>query len=57
MNDKTIFLTEEELEDLGWDEKTLLELEQTSVGWIIKQSKVAASKFLGFRDNKDMDQA
>ena len=54
MNDKTIFLTEEELEDLGWDEKTLLELEQTSVGWIIKQSKVAASKFLGFNDDKDM---
>ena len=54
MNDKTIFLTEEELEDLGWDEKTLLELEQTGVGWIIKQSKVAASKFLGFNDDKDM---
>ena len=57
MSDKTIFLTEEELEHLGWDEKTLLELEQTSVGLIIKQSKVAASKFLGFRDDKDMVQA
>ena len=39
-----------ELKDLGWDEKILLELEHTDDGWIIKQSKVAASKFLGFGD-------
>ena len=50
MNDKTLFLTEEELDDLGWDEKILLELEQIPAGWIIKQSKVAASRFLGFSD-------
>ena len=35
-----------ELEDLGWDEKILLELEHDGIGWTIQQSKVAASKYL-----------
>jgi hypothetical protein len=38
------------MKNLGWDEKILLELEHIDGGWIIKQSKVAASKFLGFGD-------
>ena len=49
------------MKNLDWDEKTLLELEyaedgkERGPGWVIKQSKVAASKFLGFNDDKDMD--
>ena len=35
-----------ELEDLGWDEKILLELEHDGIGWTIQQSKVAAFKYL-----------
>ena len=36
-----------ELKDLGWDEKTLLELEHDGIGWTIQQSKVAACKYIG----------
>jgi bifunctional DNA-binding transcriptional regulator/antitoxin component of YhaV-PrlF toxin-antitoxin module len=50
LNDKILFVPDKVLENLGWDEKILLELEHTDDGWIIKQSKVAASKFLGFSD-------
>jgi len=50
LNDKILFVPDKVLENLGWDEKILLELEHTDDGWIIKQSKVAASKFLGFGD-------
>ena len=35
-----------ELEDLGWEERILLELEHDGIGWTIQQSKVAASKFI-----------
>jgi bifunctional DNA-binding transcriptional regulator/antitoxin component of YhaV-PrlF toxin-antitoxin module len=50
LNDKILFVPDKVLENLGWNEKILLELEHTDDGWIIKQSKVAASKFLGFGD-------
>ena len=50
LNDKILFVPDKVLENLGWDEKILLELEHTDDGWIIKQSKAAASKFLGFGD-------
>ena len=49
------------MKNLDWDEKILLELEYTEdgkengPGWVIKQSKVAAGKFLGFDDAKNMD--
>ena len=48
------------MKNLDWDEKILLELEysedgkENGPGWVIKQSKVAADKFLGFGDDKDM---
>ena len=35
-----------ELEDLGWEERILLELEHDGIGWTIQQSKVAACKFI-----------
>ena len=50
------------MKNLDWDEKTLLEFEYTDdggllgPGWIIKQSKVAAGKFLGFSDDKNVDE-
>ena len=40
-------MTDEELEDLGWEERILLELEHDGVGWTIQQSKVAAAKVIG----------
>ena len=43
---KVLSLTDEEFEDLGWEEKILLELEHDGMGWTIQQSKVAASKFI-----------
>ena len=48
------------MKNLDWDDKILLELEysedgkENGPGWVIKQSKVAAGKFLGFGDDKDM---
>ena len=48
------------MKNLDWDEKILLELEysedgkENGPGWVIKQSKVATGKFLGFDDDKDM---
>ena len=48
------------MKNLDWDEKILLDLEysedgkENGPGWVIKQSKVAAGKFLGFGDDKDM---
>ena len=50
------------MKNLDWDEKILLELEysedgkENGPGWIIKQSKVAAGKFLGFSDDKNVDE-
>ena len=44
---KVLSLSDEELEDLGWEEGTLLELEHDGVGWTIQQSKVAAGKVIG----------
>ena len=50
------------MKNLDWDEKTLLEFEYTDdggllgPGWIIKQSKVAVGKFLGFSDDKNVDE-
>ena len=50
------------MKNLDWDEKTLLEFEYTDdggllgPGWVIKQSNVAAGKFLGFSDDKNVDE-
>ena len=43
---KVLSLTDEEFEDLEWEEKILLELEHDSIGWTIQQSKVAAFKYI-----------
>jgi hypothetical protein len=48
---KVLSLSDEELEDLGWEEGTLLELEHDGVGWTIQQSKVAAGKVIGGKPN------
>jgi hypothetical protein len=44
---KVLSLSDEELEDLGWEEGTLLELEHDGIGWTIQQSKVSAGKVIG----------
>ena len=44
---KVLSLSDEEFEDLGWEEGILLELEYDSIGWTIQQSKVAAGKVIG----------
>ena len=44
-------LTDEEFEDLDWEEQTLLELEYDGFGWTIQQSKVAAGKVRGGKNN------
>ena len=48
---KVLSLTDEEFEDLEWEEKILLELEHDGIGWTIQQSKVAASKYIGGKTN------
>ena len=56
IKDGVIPVPDKVMKNLGWDEKTLLELEysedgkENGPGWVIKQSKVAAGKFLGFGD-------
>ena len=44
---KVLSLTDEEFEDLDWEEQILLELEYDGFGWTIQQSKVAAGKVIG----------
>ena len=48
---KVLSLTDEEFEDLEWEEKILLELEHDGIGWTIQQSKVAACKYMGGKTN------
>ena len=48
---KVLSLTDEELEDLGWEERVLLELEHDGIGWTIQQSSVAAGKYIGRKTN------
>ena len=48
---KVLSLTYEEFEDLDWEEQILLELEYDGFGWTIQQSKVAAGKFRGGKNN------
>ncbi len=45
--DDTLILPTDIMEELGWEERILLELEFVNERWILKQSKVAASKFSG----------
>ena len=42
--DDTLILPTDIMEELGWEERILLELEFVNERWILKQSKVAASK-------------
>jgi|TARA_Y100000310_G_scaffold222651_1_gene224386 hypothetical protein len=39
-------LSDEEFKRLGWDERTLLELNFDGTGWRIEQSNVAAVKYI-----------
>ena len=45
--DEALILSTDIMEELGWEESVLLELEFVNERWILKQSKVAASKFSG----------
>lgn len=45
--DDALVLPSDIMEELGWEESVLLELEFVNERWILKQSKVAASKFSG----------
>jgi len=62
IKDGVIPVPDKVMKKLDWDEKTLLEFEYTEngkengPGWVIKQSKVAAGKFLGFSDDKNVDE-
>jgi len=47
VKDNTLPVPDKVMKHLGWDEKTLLEFKQTEDGWVIQQSKVAASKYVG----------
>ena len=47
VKDDSIIIPQEIIEELEWDERILLELEFVNERWILKQSKVAASKFSG----------
>jgi hypothetical protein len=61
IKDGVIPIPDKVMKKLNWDEKTLLEFEyvengkENGPGWVIKQSKVAASKFLGFNYDENMD--
>jgi len=48
---KVLSLTDEEFEDLDWEEQILLELEHDGFGWTIQQSKAAAGKYMGGKTN------
>ena len=43
--DEALILPADIIEELNWDERILLELEFVNDRWILKQSKVAATKF------------
>ena len=45
--DDALVLPSDIMEELGWEESVLLELEFVNERWILTQSKVAASKFSG----------
>ena len=45
--DEALILPTDIIKELGWEENVLLELEFVNDRWILKQSKVAASKFAG----------
>jgi len=47
--DDAIILPDDIIEELNWDERILLELEFVNDRWILKQSKVAATKFSGHK--------
>ena len=45
------------MEELGWEERILLELEFVNERWILKQSKVAASKFPGYKLSDELQRS
>ena len=49
--DEALILPADIIEELNWDERILLELEFVNDRWILKQSKVAAAKYMGGKTN------
>ena len=49
--DDALILPTDIMEELGWEESVLLELEFVNERWILKQSKVAAGKYMGGKTN------
>ena len=45
------------IEELNWDERILLELEFVNDRWILKQSKVAATKFPGHKISDELQRS
>ena len=45
--DDALILPTDIMEELGWEESILLEIEFVNERWILKQSKVAAAKYIG----------
>jgi len=55
--DDTLILPTDIMEELGWEERILLELEFVNERWILKQSKVAASKFPGYKLSDELQRS
>ena len=49
--DEALILSTDIMEELGWEESVLLELEFVNERWILKQSKVLAGKYMGGKTN------
>ena len=55
--DEALILPTDIIEELNWDERILLELEFVNDKWILKQSKVAATKFPGHKISDELQRS
>ena len=55
--DEALILPADIIEELNWDERILLELEFVNDRWILKQSKVAATKFPGHKISDELQRS
>ena len=55
--DEALILPTDIIKELGWEENVLLELEFVNDRWILKQSKVAATKFPGHKISDELQRS
>ena len=55
--DEALILPAHIIEELDWNERILLELEFVNDRWILKQSKVAATKFPGHKISDELQRS